>query len=327
MATFRIGLIGAGKHGTRYIRHIRDDCPGVEIVAVTRHDPVKLRATADELGAKAFASPGELIAAGGVDAVVAVVPPTLHLSIVRDAARAGLPVLLEKPAAPNLGEGRDMLAVLEEHPVPVMVAQTLRYNGIVRRLFEERESIGTVHAITLSQRFEKSPLAWLDQPEISGGGVTLHTGVHLFDLLRLFAGYETVRVTCQMQRIHTKNTEDSFAATAWLGDGRALATVSCARTAPGRGGHIELAGERGTLIADHVLGYAKRVVGTTGEELEAGPPVATVRRVVEEFVEAVRGGKPVPVPLADGLRAIAAVDACYRAAATGQVADVEPLRG
>lgn len=326
MATFRIGLIGAGKHGARYIRHIREDCPGVEIVAVARRDPAKLRATAEELGARSFPSHRELIAAGGLDAVIAVVPPTLHLDIVREAARAGLAVLLEKPAAPNLGVGREMLSVLEKHPVPVMVAQTLRYNGVVRCLLRERESIGPIHAIALSQRFEKSSLAWLDEPGISGGGVTLHTGVHLFDLLRVLSGSETVRVTCQMQSIHTRNTEDSFAATAWLGEGPALATVSCSRTAPGRGGHIELAGEKATLVADHVLHYAKRVVGTKGEDLDVGPPVATVQRVVAEFVEAVRGGNAMPVSLVEGLHAVAAVDACYGAASSGRVTMVEPLR-
>lgn len=326
MSSFRIGLIGAGKHGARYARHIREDCPDVDLVAVTRRDAAKLNATAEELGAKPFPSYRELIASREVDAVVAVVPPTLNLDIVREAARAGLPVLLEKPAAPNLGVGRDMLAALEEHPVPVMVAQTLRYSGVVCRLLQERESIGAIHAITLSQRFEKSSLAWLDDPAVSGGGITLHTGVHLFDLLRVLTGFETVRVTCQMQRVHTKHTEDSFAATAWLGDDQALATVSCARTAPGRGGHIELAGEKGTLVADHVLRYVKRVVGTKSENLDVGPPVATVHRVVQEFVAAVRSGEAMPVPLPEGLRAIAAVDACYAASSSGRVVEVEPLR-
>ena len=35
----RIGLIGIGKHGSRYARHIRDDCPEVEIAALCRRDP------------------------------------------------------------------------------------------------------------------------------------------------------------------------------------------------------------------------------------------------------------------------------------------------
>jgi predicted dehydrogenase len=87
-----------------------------------------------------------------------------------------------------------------------------------------------------------------------------------------------------------------------------------------------LAGEKGTLVADHVLRYAKRVVGTTSEDLDVGPPVATVHRVVEEFVEAVRGRKPMPVPLVEGLRAVAVVDACYAAASSGRVAEVEPVR-
>jgi predicted dehydrogenase len=70
----------------------------------------------------------------------------------------------------------------------------------------------------------------------------------------------------------------------------------------------------------------KRVVGTKSEDLELGPPVATVLRVVEEFVEAIRGGKAMPVPLVEGLRALSAVDACYASALSGGVVNVEPLR-
>ena len=65
-------------------------------------------------------------------------------------------------------------------------------------------------------------------------------------------------MTCQMQAIRTRNTEDNFAATIELGGGAALATVACARVAGGRNGHVEVSGESGTLIGDHVLGAPRR---------------------------------------------------------------------
>ena len=321
----RVGLIGVGKHGVRYARHIRDDMPDLELVAIARRDPDRAAAQARELGARPYTDYRELIERGGIDAVIAAVPSALNLDIVRCAARAGLPVLLEKPAAPSLAAGRELLATVQEHPMPVMVAQTLRYNAVVRALFSARAEVGALHSLTLTQRFERSVLGWIDDPEQAGGGIVLQTGVHAFDLMRLLSGLEPDSVTCQTQMVHTRHTEDGFVATVRLGGGAALATVSCARNAGARNGHIELSGERGTLIGDHVLNRAYKVVGTTMEVLPLTPAVPTVREVLRDFIGAVRAGAPMPITLADGLRAVAVVDACYASARSGQAVVVETV--
>jgi len=321
----RIGLIGVGKHGARYARHIRQDLPGVELAAIARRDATKTAASARELGVHGFSDYRELIERGDVDAVVAVVPPSLHLDIVTCAAHAGVPLLIEKPAAPSLVVGRAMGAVLRTHPIPLMVAQTLRYNAVVRALQLACERVAPLRSLTFTQRFEPSSLGWLDDPSMSGGGTVLHTGVHAFDLLRLFTGLAPESVTCQMESVHTRRTEDNFVATVRLAGGAALATVTCARTAGARNGHIELAGERGTLVGEHVLHRAVQVRGTTVEPLPLGESVPTVREVLRDFVAALRGGAPPPIALQDGLRAVAVADACYAAARSGQVVAVQEI--
>lgn len=320
----RIGLIGLGKHGVRYARHITGELPDLHLTAIARRDAGRLDA-ARAFGAVAFTDYRTMIAEAGLDALIAVVPPTLHLDIVRAAAAAGLPLLLEKPAAPTLADGRAMLAVLRQQPIPVMVAQTLRYNAVVRAMLAARARVGRVRSLSFTQRFEPSPLDWLDDPLRSGGGMTLHTGVHAFDLCRLLSGLEVDRVTCQMQAIRTRQTEDNVAVTLELGGGAALATVACARVAGGRNGHVEVAGEGGTLVGDHVLGTAALVVGAAVEPLPVAPGVATVREVVRDFVAALRAGAPPPIPLAEGLRAVAIVDACYASARGGGAAPVAAL--
>ena len=319
----RVGLIGIGKHGTRYARHIRDDCPEVEIAALRRRDRDKLAAAVSEFGGRPYTDHRELISDAALDAVIAVLPPTQHLPIVAAAAERGLPLLLEKPAAPSLREGREMMRLLSERPIPVMVAQTLRYNAVVRLVKARLAELGAVHAITLSQRFEPSPLTWLDDPSISGGGMTLHTGVHLFDLIHFLTGSMPRSVTCQMHSVHTERTEDGFAATLHFESPRALATVSCARTAGARNGHIGIAGESGALAADHVLHNAMHVVGTKAEPLEVGPIAQTVPEVIRAFARAVLDGTAMPISLAEGLRAVAVVDACYAASRSGRVENVD----
>ena len=321
----RIGLIGVGKHGARYARHIRQDVPGVELAAIARRDAAKAATAEREFGVRAYTDYRELIERGEVDAVVAVVPPTLHLDILTCAARAGTPLLIEKPAATNLAVGRAMIAELRAHPIPLMVAHTLRYNAVVRTLQRACEQVGPLRSLTFTQRFEPPPLGWLDDPVLSGGGTVLHTGVHAFDLLRVLSGLAPESVTCQLASVHTRRTEDNFVATVRLAGGEALATVTCARTAGARNGHIELAGERGTLVGEHVLHRAVQIRGTTEEPLPLGDSVPTVREVLRDFVAALRSGEPPPIALADGLRAVAVADACYAAARSGQVAAVQEI--
>lgn len=320
----RIGLIGVGKHGRRYAHHIRADLPDLELVAIARRDRDQAEAAARELGCRFHTDYRRVIEADDIDAVIVAVPPSLHFEIIRHAAHAGRPVLLEKPAAIDLATGRAMREELRQHPIPVMVAQTLRYNGVVRALLAARNTIGPIHSISLSQRFEPSQLEWLDDPAQAGGGIALHTGVHSFDLLRVISGSEPETVSCQMQRVKTRRTEDSFGAV-FAFAGSILATLSQARTAPGRTGGVEIAGEIATLKGDHVLNQAWRVLGTTVEAIDVGPPVATVRDVLRDFADHLRSNQPMPIPFDEGLRAVAMADACHLAAQTGRTVPVETL--
>ena len=321
----RIGLIGVGKHGSRYATHLREDFADLELAAIARRDPERLRADAARFGAAGYADHRALIDSGRVDALIAVVPPYLHLDIVRAAAAADLPLLLEKPAAPSLAAGRAMLEALGRDPVPVMVAQTLRYNSAVRAIHGLRGRIGAITSLALSQRFEPSRLEWLDDPARSGGGIVLHTGVHSFDLLWHLTGCQLESVTAQVASIRTERTEDGCAATVRMAGGRMLATVSLARTAGGRTGLIEMAGEQATLVGDHIQNRLHIVRGRDVEEVALAAATPTVREVVRDFVASLRAGEPVPIPLRDGLRAVAAADACLRAARSGARVAIETL--
>ncbi|MBI4516490.1 MAG: Gfo/Idh/MocA family oxidoreductase [Deltaproteobacteria bacterium] len=327
MTPLRVGLIGVGKHGQRYARHIRDDLPEVQLAALARRDLAKARALAAEFGCRAYSDYRELIAAPDVEAVIAAVPPALHRDIVAAAAAANRPLLLEKPAAINLGVGRELLALARGTGVPIMVAQTLRYNAVVNAIRTALPAVGAIHSVRLSQRFEPSPLDWLDQPATSGGGMVLHTGVHMFDLLRVLTGLEAERVSCEMSAVVTRRTEDNFAAAIRMRGGSVLASVVGSRATNSRSGGIEVSGERGQLIGDHVLRLAYRIEGTSVTPLPVGPTAMTVCEVVRDFAAVLRQARPLPIPLAEGLRAVAIAEACYHASQAGQAVAVENLAG
>jgi predicted dehydrogenase len=309
----------------RYATHIARDLPDVRLVAIARRDLDAARRQAAEFGCRAYGDYREMIAAPGVDAIIAVVPPTAHVDVVEAVAAAGRPVLLEKPAAPTVAAGQRMLRAVRASGIPVMVAQTIRYASVVRLLLRERHNIGSLHALRLSQRFEPSRPGWIDDPAIAGGGMTLHTGVHLFDLARLLTGMEADRVSCEMAQVATTHTEDNFAAVIRFGAGAVLADIAGSRATASRCGAIEMAGERGQLIADHIFNSAAIVRGTVPTPLTVPPPVPTVLAVLHDFMDALRAGTPMPIPLEEGLRAVAIAEACYQSAASARAVSVAPI--
>jgi predicted dehydrogenase len=327
MRPLGVGLIGLGKHGMRYLEHIREDLPGLRVVAVCRQDAAAGRDLAEALGAAWHPEIEALVADPSVEAVISVVPPTCNLRIVAAVASARKPLLIEKPFASDLAAAERQLALLAGTGIPVLVAQTLRFNPVVLAVKRRLAEIGDLHGVMIAQSFEPSPLPWIDQPEVSGGGMILHTGIHMFDLLRFALGFEAERVSCFANRVQTRRTEDSFAVTLEGGRGgaahggkavggsRVLATVTGSRATQSRSGPIRIFGAKGQIIADHVRGEMALLRDRTASVEEIVGEPRTVVAVLQAFEGLVRDGGDSPVSAADGAKAVAIVDACYRSIA------------
>jgi len=319
----RIGLIGAGKHGSRYAKHLVEDVPQAELTAVCRRDRQAGEQLATTYGCTYYADYHRLLADPRLDAVVIAVPPALHGEIVEAVCQAGKHILIEKPLAVSVAEARRMRDRIAASGVRCMIAHTLRFNTVVQALKAHIPQIAPLHSLYLSQRFEPSPLAWLDCKATSGGGIVLHTGVHSFDLLRFLSNSEVERVWCQTTQVLTKETEDNFLMLCRLRNPTLQGAVAGSRSTQSRSGLIELSGENGQLLGDHTHGFAYLVKGLERIPLPVAPPVPTVRETLRVFVERLQHDTPFPILVEDGLRAVAIAEACYRSATTGQAGDVE----
>jgi predicted dehydrogenase len=316
-----IGLVGGGRHGSRYANHLSRDVEYGRLVALARRDETAGRAQAAGLGARYHADPATLVADPEVEAVVAVVPPHLHPAIVEAAAAVGKPVLLEKPVAVSLAAGERLREAARRGGIRVMVAQTMRYNEVVRTVRGEMGRIGPLHALHIDFRFEPSPLPWVTDPEVAFRGNVLHTGIHSLDLVRYLSGREGERVSCEVTSAGGGALDDNFAAVIRL-EGGVLASVTGCRATQSRSGAIAVTGRDGQIVADHVLRRAEILKGKEVERLPLPPPVPTVRDVARDFVAAVREGRPMPIPLEEGLRALALVEGCYRSVEAGKAVPV-----
>ena len=310
----RVGLVGLGIHGQRYAGHLLKDVAGARLQAVCRSQVQAGEAFARRHKVKFFADWRHLVADPLVEAVAVVTPPSLTPDVVRAALRAGKPVLAEKPLAASGAAGRGLRRVVAKTGTSLMVAQTMRWDETVAALKSHLDRVGKIRLMAIAQRLDPAQRSWLDSE--AGGDVLLNTGVHAFDLLRYLSGEEVEQVWCRTRVLDTQKQACSFVAGMTL-TGGILATVDNCRVTGGRSGRIEVVGEKGVLSADHVQGTLTCQEGQKSKALKVNANVPTVRAVLEDFVQVVRGRKPVPVGLEDGLRAVEIALACRRSARLG----------
>ncbi len=125
----RIGVIGAGVMGTNHAR-VLSGMPNTTLVGIV--DPLpEHRARATELaGCRTFASLDELIGEG-VDALTIAAPTHLHHEIALASIARNIHILVEKPIASSVEEGRDIVDAARRAGVTLMVGHVERFNPAV----------------------------------------------------------------------------------------------------------------------------------------------------------------------------------------------------
>jgi len=197
--TLRYGIVGAGMMGQEHIRNIAllEDA---EVTALADPDRAMLDRAHRAAGGRArtCATHGELLAAGGIDALLIAAPNHLHHPILLDALETELPILCEKPLGISVAECEDIVARARGRRAPVWVAMEYRYMPPVARLIDAAHA-GRAGALRmLSIREHRFP--FLDKVNqwnrfnARTGGTLVEKCCHFFDLMRLILRAEPVRV-------------------------------------------------------------------------------------------------------------------------------------
>ncbi|MEW7980030.1 MAG: Gfo/Idh/MocA family oxidoreductase [gamma proteobacterium symbiont of Phacoides pectinatus] len=127
----RVGVVGVGYLG-RFHALIYSRMEGVELVGVADRNLEQSCKVADECGCKAFVDGRDLL--GGIDAVSIVVPTSLHLQVARPFLEAGVHMLLEKPIASSVEDGREIVRLAEQAGAVLQIGHLERFNAGVMAL-------------------------------------------------------------------------------------------------------------------------------------------------------------------------------------------------
>ena len=264
-----------------------------------------------------FQDYNDLIADDQVEAVLIVTAPSLTLPIARAAIRHRKPLLIEKPLAIHTADAREIVQSAERLHLPLMTAQTLRYDATISKLKETAPQIGKWKYLMLTARMEHRDHSAEEIQAWQGRGALLEIGIHLLDLARFLTGEEFREVYCEMDSCAPKSPEEQVWARLTTHSGlRCFLDIS--RVSSSRMTRAEIVGEKGQAFADWTTPMV--YVSTQKNQQEVFPftPTHTLLHVLNGFFHALTNHTAMPITGLDGLRAVELADVCYQSAATEQ---------
>lgn len=188
------GLIGCGFVSPHHIEGWKT-IPTAQIVALCDLDPSRLETAGTRLpGARLYQDAGSMLTSEPLDFVEICTPPESHRPLVELAARRGIHVLCQKPAAPTRPELLAMIEACDSARVRLMIHENWRFRPWYRALRTEIESgaIGRPIRLRLAHRDTRAlrPDGFADQPFLTTRPrlILLEMGCHLVDTARFLLG-------------------------------------------------------------------------------------------------------------------------------------------
>lgn len=264
MSKYRVALIGCGWVAGEHIKAYQNN-PDTEVAALVSSDSNRANAIIDahRLQANVYTDVGQMLDAEKPDIVSITSRPDLHVQQAITVSNAGAHIVMEKPAAMNLGELKQLQQTLKQNNTKSIVSFVLRWNplfGIIRSILD-KQMLGDIFYGEVDYYHGIGPqyrqFVW-NKTKSSGGNTLLSAGCHALDALVWFYGAKVKEVTA----FATRSTSQVYSAYEYeptlltvlrFEDGRIGKVTSCIEcNAPYRF-PIQLYGTEGSLLENKLF--------------------------------------------------------------------------
>jgi predicted dehydrogenase len=337
----QIGIVGAGGIvRTRHLPALKRN-PDVEIVAVSN----STYASSEKFCAEEcpHATPmrnwADLLALPDLDIIWIGTTPYMHSAVTISALEAGKHVFCQARMSMDLAEAKEMLAASKRYPELVTMLcpppYGMRADLLVKKLLAENY-IGRPHHVHL-QSFTSAyldpdaPAHWRQRIEISGLNV-LTLGIYVEVLQRWLGDISGVlargKILMPIRQGYEVIIPDLLTVLCAFQNGAEGVLEFSGVNAHGPGDHLEIYGDKGTLVYDFATDIVQ--VGKVGEKelrvIDLAPELVTEWRVEDDFVAAVKSkGRIRPHPdFEDGVRYMRVVQAVADSRARNEGVSINP---
>ena len=323
---FRIGLIGAGMVSRHHLIAWADIPDRARVVAIA--DPSRENAArrADEFSiTQIYADADAMFAATELDAVDIAAPRQFHAALVRLAAKRGLPVLCQKPLAPDLQQAIELAAAVRNQ-TRLMVHENWRFRGYYRdaaawlregRIGDVRQAQLTLLTSGVLPGADGLRPALERQPFMRGEKRMLVAEVliHHLDTLRMLLG--PLRVTAAgLSRTYSEMAGEDGAVIQIRAESGGTVTVFASFAAHGfpavQVDRLDILGATGSIRLDgpHLV-----CSGCAPAEKHYDLAVeyqGSYNRTIAHFVQSLRDNTPFETAPEDNIETLRLVEDCYR---------------
>jgi predicted dehydrogenase len=275
----------------------------VKLVGVVDPDPAQRDLVKGILGCPAVTELDALLKLG-VDAVTIAAPTHLHLELALACISAGVHVLVEKPIASSVDEGRQIIAAARRAGVTLMVGHVERFNPAVAAI---KQALQGEDILSISiTRVGPFP------PRMSNVGVVIDLAVHDIDLIRWFTGSEIVEVQPQLSSAVAQR--EDIALLQFRTASGVLAQINTNWLTPFKARNVTVATRDKYVMGDLLTRQVTECFGFQPDgaysmrHLSVGHD-EPLRAELIAFVEAIRKGKP---PSVTGEEAVASLGIAIR---------------
>jgi predicted dehydrogenase len=194
-----------------------------------------------------------------LDALIVCLTNDVAAKVTINALKNGLHVFCEKPPGKNIQDIRDVIKEEKLHPEQklmygfnhryhdsIIEAMKIMNTGKLGKIINMRGVYGKAKLITFNQP------TWRTKRDIAGGGVLLDQGIHMVDLMRLFAG-EFIEVNSIISNSHWGyDVEDNAYALMKTANG-VVAMLNSSATQWRHQFQLDINLEKGSLILDGLV--------------------------------------------------------------------------
>ncbi len=177
----RTAVVGAGKMGAIHAK-VYSQVPDSELVAIVDIDLNKARDLAGKYACQAYTDCSEIL--DKVDAVTISTPTIAHYKLAKIFLRRRIPVLIEKPLASSVREGRKIVSLARRYDTVVAVGHSERCNPVVQAI----KRLGIEPKFIEAHRVSPYPFRSTDI------GVVLDIMIHDIDIVLSLAASKVRRV-------------------------------------------------------------------------------------------------------------------------------------
>jgi len=306
-----VAVVGTGFWGKNHAR-VYKELAETELVAVCDMDSTRVKAVAEQFGAKPYTNTGQMLKNKDIEAVSIC---TWSTSLAKEAQRvlkAGRHVLVEKPMSANLKQAEILQKTAEKEKLHLTVGFLMRFIPGLQHMNKsiQDKTIGELVCAT-AKRVSQWP------ERIGDVGVVKDTAIHDIDVIRYLFKEDPIAVYAKTGSMGHRKFED-YAHIMLTFEGGKSAFIESNWLTPYKTRMLTLTGSSTIMKLDYIT--QELTIEDAEETLQPRYPMQEPLKLeLQHFARCVTQKEKPLITANDGVKALQIAEAALKSSATGRI--------